>query len=156
MTRGAPGNANLYPCQMASLSTCTGLFGQLLVILLQLFVMLFQFVSSILLDLRKDFRSDPSFESFGRFELVGEDECVKSGFVDDDGRLVSMLKCSHFGHTSVFFVNVHCNRLCRIGIPQNRSHILTHEICFTIHHTSSDLSKLLVLENCQILHHRGQ
>ena len=65
-------------------SQYTDLFGQLLVVLHQLFVMLFQFVSSILSDLRKDFRSDPSFESFGRFELGGEDECVKSGFVDDN------------------------------------------------------------------------
>ena len=109
MTRGAPGNANLYPCQMASLSTCTGLFGQLLVILLQLFVMLFQFVSSILLDLRKDFRSDPSFESFGRFELGGEDECVESGFVDK-GCLSFSLNGVHFGHDSVFLIHMYLYR----------------------------------------------
>ena len=153
MKRGAPGNANLYPCQMASLSNARVCLLSCLLYFTSCSLCCSSSYRPFFSDLRKDFRSDPSFESFGRFELGGEDECVESGFVDDDGRLVSTLKCSHFGHTSVFFVNVHCNRLCRIGIPQSRSHILTHEIRFTIHHTSSDLSKLLVLENCQILHY---
>ena len=155
MTRGAPGNANLYPCQMASLSNARVCLLSCLLYFTSCSLCCSSSYRPFFSDLRKDFRSDPSFESFGRFELGGEDECVKSGFVDDCHRV---FLTSHRESRCLLVFLVHMAHQCihRILIPQSRSHILTHEICFTIHHTSSDLSKLFVLENCQILHHRGQ
>ena len=112
----------------------------------QLLVALLQFVSSVLSDLRKDFRGDPSLEALGGVELGGEYERVESAFVDDC-RLSLSLNGDRFGHDSVFFINMCCNCFCRMSITQGRSHILTHEISFTVHHTSSNLTEFIVLEN---------
>ena len=116
----------------------------------QLLVALLQFVSSVLSDLRKDFRGDPSLEALGGVELGGEDERVEPAFVDK-GCLSFSLNGVHFGHDSVLCIHVDFYGFRRINISQSIRNILTHELSFTIHHTSSDLSELIVLENL-ILH----
>ena len=86
---------------------------------------------TVFTDSRKNLAGYPALELLGIRHLAGEDETVKTRFVDDGGFL-----CSELGGdlppSFVLIINMVSDGFLRFCVPQNLSHVFTDETRLTL------------------------
>ena len=112
-------------------------------------------IRAVLADGGQHLGRHPALELFCTFQLAGEDERVKAGFVDDNNILLSA-GGHHFSDPFVLIVNVLGNSIIQrlpLAIAQRHRNVSAHEPRFAVHAQGAQFTELRVFKDHQVVIH---